>query len=209
MIDNEQVIIKISRDDFNKLVTIPKVREIIERSVVSGFENIGGTYKKELLTIERMQRLFGQNYNGLIYYNFDTGAWNTDRYRGYTINKQREHTELANEFKAVLERCPEFADYELVAMVVMAIRGRLYPGFSCSIHFPMYNAFANGDAAVGTIVRRDRKTGRILPVPNNWLGVSEFDEEAVAKRSAKNFASFGVASPEFRKQLLSIHGKQK
>lgn len=209
MNDNEKITIRISKDDLNQLLAIPQVRNIIARYVDADLNDNGGGYKRELLTIEKMRLLFGQNYDGLVYYNYDTCQWNTNKYRGYTINNQETHTEQANEFKGVLERCPEFADYELVALAVMAIRGRLFPGFAHAMHCPTYNLIANGDAAVGTIVRRDRKTGRILSVPNDWLGVLEFDEEMVAKRGAKRFASFGVTSPEFRRQLLKIHGKQK
>lgn len=213
----ENITVQIAGDDFDRLIAIPQAREILlnkakiiypENSVINCVPEMSA-YKKESLTIDKMRQLFGQNYDGLLYYNFDNGQWNTNKYRGYAINKQKEHTHAALQFKDVLERSPEFVDYELIALVVMAIRGRLFPGVGQRKMCPVYNAFSNGDAALGTIVRRDKKNGQILPVPNEWLGVADSGEELVAQTVAGQFATQGLLDLEFRNQLLNIHGKHK
>ena len=157
--------------------------------------------KKEILTDSKMRQLFGENYHGLIFYNYDFGLWNAEKYHGYKIETCEINLE---KLKTVLEKEPKFAGFELVAVVTMPIRNDEFPGAGAVIKKPNLNF--NGWAIVGTIVKRDKKTGKIAPVHDAWLGTHVSGSLCGACRYGATWFANDVANKDkFRRALINAH----
>lgn len=127
---------------------------------------------KEVLTPLKMVELFGVNSGDVILYDFDKNAWNRDNYVGYSCNKV-SFSEDANSLrimKCVLETDLRFAGLEVVAAVTMVVKN--YPGWGRVVKNPVFDV--NSGNVVGTVILRDRKTGKILARPSSWLGIFDY-----------------------------------
>ena len=163
---------------------------------------------KEILTDDKMRQILGANYNDVIYYNFDKAAWNADSYLGFKIENQAEYTKIANQCKALVESDAQFEPFELVAVVTMVIDDEQYTEFGAKVKKPKFSKF--GKSTVGTLVQRDRKSGKILPVSENWMGSGEYVFRInVARNGNAGIAKHTVNSVAFRRAVLKMYGKQK
>lgn len=150
-------------------------------------KNIGiGTYNfeiksepgvKEMLTQDKMKDLFGESYKNIVYFNYDTGVWNRPNYLGFSIGDQRVDTRDAMEMRRMIELEPQMQKYELAASVTMATGDEEYPGTNRVAKIPQYKRARN---IVGTLILRDKKTGKILPVVPCWLGVESYPKMSIA-----------------------------
>lgn len=161
----------------------------------------------ELLTDEHMRKLFGTNYNGITYYNYDTNTWNRDSYLGDKILGRDSN--IYHKLKELLESSPSFAPYELVAFATMPIvHTPDYKNYPILISNPTHKKPSS--YVVGTIVRRDKTTGKIVPVPNTWLGLKQFPFYNSAICEGPFFFAFDCNKfPILTNALLKIHGNQK
>lgn len=163
---------------------------------------------KEILTDDKMADLFGLNYSGILYYNFDAKKWNTDKYMGVAVKGQDIDTANAIEMQTKMHRMMEFKDYELVAVVTMLVPSVLFPTRDMVIENPLRDF--SGNATLGTIVKRDRKSGRILPLDNRWVAVRRYVNHAAACADAAfRFVNDGAKNPFYRKLLVDKICNQK
>ena len=70
--------------------------------------------KQRKLSVADMRALFGENYNLMVYYNFDLARWNVARMGG-------AYTAFANDARRAISSDPMFADYELAAITGMPV----------------------------------------------------------------------------------------
>ena len=144
-----------------------------------------------------MREVFGANYAGLVYYDFERGQWNRNEYMGLAIKNQHFNTNQALELKRLVERDDAFNDLEIIAVASIAIAEENYPGWSKPIFNPTY--YKHGQSIVSTIVRRDRRTGKILPVANEWMGVRQ--------TRTTGWTFNGYRYWDFRKTFNRIYGR--
>ncbi len=163
----------------------------------------------EKLTDEKMKQLFGVNYSGIMYYNYDTKSWCAERYLGYCMPFQDKVEKDAFVFKQVLEDEPDFRNFELVAFATMLIKNRYFPGVANKIVRPFFNQ--KGSAVVGTIVVRDIKDGKILPLSSDWVGVyfPKVGHCDAIWYGPKWMTKNGLEMPEFRQRLIRNYTKQR
>lgn len=163
----------------------------------------------EKLTDEKMQNLFGVNYSGIMYYNYDTKSWCGDKYLGYCMPYQDVVEKDAVAFKRVLEAEPDFKNFELVAFATMLIKDMYFPGVAKKIVHPFFNQ--RGRAVVGTVVVRNKKDGKILPLPSDWVGVylPEIGYCNAIWYGPKWMVRNGLEMPEFRQRIIRNYTKQR
>ena len=118
---------------------------------------------KEVLTSEKMKNMFGANYYGLLYFNFDLCKWNTKNYLGYDLKPYETDERGLYVAKGILELDKRMQNREIVAMATMLVDKKDYPGYAEFAVSPSFNP--NGDAVLGTIVMRDMLNGKIMPMP--------------------------------------------
>ncbi|MBQ4069872.1 MAG: hypothetical protein IJD52_00655 [Alphaproteobacteria bacterium] len=178
------------------------------RQVINGAERTNSGLNVESLTPEKMRKLFGRNYKGVLYYDFDSDVWNTDTYMGVPISCQHVDTKDALRMKKSVEKEKLFKPFDLVAAVIMAIDAQNYNGDGQLVAAPRFNY--GGTAAVGNVVCRDKNTGLILPVSNNWIGIAAYsDKFDVAEYAADAFANAMMQKHYMRRILLENIGRVK
>lgn len=133
--------------------------------------------EKEILTASKMRNLFGTSYENIVYFNFDTETWNRSKYLGFTMGNQSIDARDAMEMKHMVEKEPEMQNLEVVASVTMSTADAEYPGNGNVASAVKYKRDHN---IVGTLVLRDKTTGKILPVAPCWLGVEDYAKMSVA-----------------------------
>ena len=164
-------------------------------------ENLVGSYAKEELTDYKMQNLFAANYRGILYYNYDTSSWNTDKYQGTECIDADALGRKAGYLKEFLENMPGFKNLELVAYVTMLNNVDYFPGWCESIEKPVFSRL--GKSVLANIVCRSRKSGRILPVSNSWVGVKVCSDNAKAVRYCYDATSVAITRSVLRDTLVN------
>lgn len=205
---------KISQTDFDALIKIPGARnilthaEIVDVNGMPVVDTVGQNMScrhKENLTCDKMRELFGANYSGLVYFNFDTRRWNKTKYQNDDLHRHNiPCVEDVYAWKSELEQEETFRDYELVASVVMAVSNKGFPGWAKPVRRPVFDE--KGTSAVGTIVRRSRKTGKILSVPSNWVGLFAFNNWHGAMWRG---ASYGARDQKYHQAILEFACRKK
>ena len=142
-----------------------------------GSDTLPKATEKELLTVGKMKSLFGAAYKDIVYFNFDTGLWNRSSYLGFGIGNQNIDTRNALEMKSAVEKESEMQGREVVASVVKAVDRDDYPGDGRISSGAKYKRSSN---VIGTLVLRDKNTGKILPIAPCWLGVEAYPMVSVA-----------------------------
>lgn len=126
----------------------------------------------EKLSDEKMRQLFGVKYQSLLYYNFDTNKWNTNEFLGKGMLGIQTNIVYAEKLKSDIEVMPEFKDYEVAALVFMPIASEKYQQNSADFvrdpSFCVRKYSFNGYALVATLVVRNLKMGKIIPVSSIW-----------------------------------------
>lgn len=205
---------KISQTDFDALMKIPGTQSILTHAdivdvhgnpVIEDGEKKVRRKRKEILTCDKMRELFGANYSGLIYFNFDTKRWNKTKYQDDDLQRHNiSCVEEVYDWKRELEQEESFKDYELVATVTMAIAGKHFTSWSDVVKKPKYDE--TGASSVGTIVRRSRKTGKILRVPANWVCLFACSRWPGAMWRG---ASYGSRDAKYHQAMLDLHCRGK
>lgn len=158
----------------------------------------------EKLNDSKMRKLFGTNHNGILYYNFDLNKWNRDNLMGYKIASIDATTNATKSMKTALENEAFFSDYELIAVVTMPTDTKTYSDWGGRVNNPVYAS--HGTAMVGTIVIRERATGKIMPVPQTWIGIDKYGTIArAAANGALIFAYRSANTHNFRRNLMKMH----
>ena len=156
---------------------------------------------KEVLTDDKMRELFGMNYDGILYYNFDAKKWNTGKYMGIPVKGQDIDTANAIEMQIKMHRMKEFADFELVAVVTMLVPSNLFSTCDNIVENPQYDM--SGNAVLGTIVKRGKVSGRILPMVNRWVPVRRYiDHDTACADGSYRFVFEGATNPLYSKLLV-------
>lgn len=159
--------------------------------------------KKEKLTAEKMQELFGTNYNNILYYNFDTKKWSAKHYIGFHIPAENMKSKYTSLFKDMLHSMRKFAGYELAGIAFMTIDQSQYAGWKRDVVNP---TFKPDSAFVAKIICRDKKTGKIVPVSNSWFGVNNFNKaENAVRNGTLYFLRDGCMFPDVRADLIKQH----
>ena len=164
---------------------------------------------KEILTSKKMQSMFGANYQGLLYFNFDLCKWNTKDYLGYKLKPYEANEKELYLTKEILEADKRLQNQEIVAMATMLVDNMNYPGYAEIATSPTFNP--NGNAVLGTIVLRDLLSKKILPVPvmTHWMGVERYRNPQVAKKSGMIEFADRAGGGHFKQILLNLRGKIK
>ncbi len=196
---------KISDDDYQILKMavrdMPEAAAALARAVPIDVKNVK---IKERLSVEKMRSLFGVNYNGVIYFDFETSGWNKNYFMGYPVN----HTADVWEFKRVWDLIPMGQKYDLLACVVMPVDVSCYPGKGRIIEKPNYNPYSK--LVAGTVVCRDKKTGMILPQTSQMIAVGDFGSSYGAINQAMgHFANKFAKRWPFRTAVLNTLQKNK
>lgn len=125
---------------------------------------------KEFLDVMKMRELFGVNYESIEYFDYDTGELNS----GHKVS--RSDNMIYRNFKNILSKDARFNNhYELAAVVSLSVSPYPYSDVNDGqiVRCPKYvkpdTGFLKQTGYVGTIVCRDKKTGKILPVSSKWL----------------------------------------
>ena len=135
---------------------------------------------KETLSTNKIQELFGNNRTDIIVYDYDTDSYNTTKYHGYKLSPDAERRRKISykTFQSRINSAPEFAGkYEIVGFAAMAVNYPNYPHddknntvwrtANIFVDNPQHDRY--GLQVVGTIIVRDKRSGKILPVPNKWM----------------------------------------
>lgn len=126
---------------------------------------------KESLTQIKMRELFGANHQFIECFNYDT--WSRDD----GIKVLTSEMATYKNFRNILKSDARFKNnYDLVAVVSLSICPYPYsnsPFWGQIVRNPKYVQpnikFLGETGFAGTIVCRDKKSGKILPVPKRWL----------------------------------------
>ena len=162
--------------------------------------------EKEILTASKMRNLFGASYENIVYYNFDTDVWNRSKYLGFTIGDQNIDARNAVDMKRMVEMEPEMQDLEVVASVTMSTTDAEYPGSGNIASKVKYKRARN---IVGTLVLRDKITGKILPVAPCWLGVEDYSKISVAAFYGADGLAYKLANNgQLRRMFISELARQ-
>lgn len=159
----------------------------------------------EIMSNDKMVELFGNNYRGVVVYNFDTMQWNTKMYNGTKLRNWG--TPFLDEAKHVFELAT-FKDLDVVACAMMSVNNQMFPGWGQKVNKPVFAPGAQN--MVGTLVCRDGFTGRIMPVPDDWVGIDTYKtNDELARYVIERFALSVARRTDFRDVLLKSYGRMK
>ncbi len=164
----------------------------------------------EKLSDEKMKSLFGAKYQSLLYYNFDTKKWNTDEFLGKGILGVDNNVMCANKIKFDIELMPEFKDYEMVGLVFMPIASEIYKQhFADFIRAPLFcmrKYSFNGYALVATLVVRNLKMGKIVPVSDIWAKANKaYTRYGLVQLSVQKFVKKLSEKDRFRRSFFAVN----
>lgn len=125
---------------------------------------------KEILTNDKALELFNENHRFIEWFDYDTWCRNDG------IKILNSENLIYRNFRNILKNDARFNDYyDLVAVVSLSVSPYPYSDVNDGqiVRRPKYTkpdtGFLKQTGYVGTIVCRDKKTGKILPVPSKWL----------------------------------------
>lgn len=172
---------------------------------------------REVLNDEKMKVLFGAKYQNIVYYNFDTRQWNTDKYNGVKLkfgkhagdDRGRVKREIESRGGAFYECNPMvgsvgFRNKELVAVAVMQARDNVEGYRPAPLIEPEFDA--TGRVIAGTIVLRDKWTGKLINVPNQWVVFGRMEANKVSQQCADRVVDQIAMNDLYRRRLLEIYG---
>ncbi len=196
----------------NMMKKHPKLKNLLKNVGIGNYnfkENSGSQMldtlsEKEILTDGKMKSLFGEMYRNVVCFNFDSQCWNRPTYMGFSMGNQNIDTRNALDMKRLIENEPNMQGMEVVASVTMATADDQYPGDGLVTPCVKYKRSSN---IVGTLLLRDKATGRILPVQPCWLGVEAYPKMSVAAffgadGMAYKLANNGLLRGKFVSELM-------
>lgn len=128
---------------------------------------------KECITDDKMKQMFGTNWSGLLYYDFDACEWNRSSWEGMDIDYQFIDEKYMGDLRQALGWMGKLKGLDLLAPVVMPVASVGFPGKGRYMENPVYQKYAN--CLVGNFVCRSQKTGKILMPSKNWICVDKFE----------------------------------
>lgn len=184
-------------------VVDPTTQQFIERRPI----------QLEKLSTEKMQELFGKNYQHLIYYSFDTSWWNKDTILGWKLLYEASTIQLLRGLKDMIEATPEFKNLDVVAIVNMPIVESPTTNVPTVTNpKPAIKLPSNSDektkkylgcnGAAGTIVCRDKCTGKLQPVPDTWIHIPTRHS---LRQIPNDFAKECLRNQDTLNSLIKIH----
>lgn len=151
-----------------------------------------------------MEKIFGPNYNNRILsltFMSDTEyAINRNTYMRFKINNLQDFEKPDNfafDAKHKIEALPGFEDLKVHAFVVMGTE--YYPRWSRIAYYPIYKERSRN--IIGTIVFKDKKTGKIIPATPVWRGVYNFNKPKHAARKGLRYFIKSTGNANFYKKL--------
>ena len=135
-------------------------------------------YKKlsfqQKFTFKKSRDFLGVCANACLIYNCDTKMWNRNDLMGYDVEPKFIRSARMNDVKSAFDNDPVFGEkYELVAIVIMPIDKKFFPGKAQLVKSPRY--YIIGTALVGNIICRDKNTKELMPVSDYWIGVNQYE----------------------------------
>lgn len=129
---------------------------------------------KQKFTLKKSRDLLGTCANACLIYNCDAKTWNRDDLMGYEVEPKFVRSARMNAVKCTFDNDPIFGEkYELVAIVIMPIDKRFYPGKAQLVKSPRY--YIIGTALVGNVICRDKNTKELMPVSDYWIGIDKYE----------------------------------
>ncbi|MBO5833998.1 MAG: hypothetical protein J6R22_03525 [Alphaproteobacteria bacterium] len=163
----------------------------------------------EVLTDDKMKQLFGANYEGLIYFDYEANEWNRYSWGLLTIDFQYIHTKHMQDLKEALRWTGAWRNVDLLAAVAMGVDAKYYKGQGQYVENPVWSDDCPKHM-VGNLVCRDHKSGRILPVSKKWIGIEEFEEWYDLSQIGISRFAFNAQEHEwFRERAAALIQRQK
>ena len=202
---------RISQSDYNALVAhLQQIQNILGRAVIvdeTEHQVVASGDNKadvaEQLNVSRMQELFGANYKGILLYNFESQLWNRSEYQG----AKPDLADCSNA-DSVRKSWPD-KSMDLVALATMTINDANFKGWCEPVQKPVFSQ--KGNSVVATFVCRDKVTGKILPLPTNWIGVSGFAQGAIGapEKCYTTMNLISVNGSILLKEMMRLYPKSK
>lgn len=175
---NTEPVYQITRSEYDALISsLNNIQEILSNAKIV---NEKGNTETEKLADSTMRALFGIKYQYVLCYNFDFKQWNTHHIleKKMRVDALKLAEKAYCKLKHILESDPKFKNREVVAIATMPVMEDLdnetttiqQPTPALSTKYQSNTILPNGGA--GTIICRDKITGKILPIPNIWIAVS-------------------------------------
>ncbi|MBR5625309.1 MAG: hypothetical protein IKW67_00825 [Alphaproteobacteria bacterium] len=163
----------------------------------------------EILTDEKMSDMYGANYQGLVYYNFDLCKWNRDAYLGHTFASYELYAKDLYLTKEAIEKDQRMENLELVAMVTMIVDVQDYPGYAEFAIAPKFNAA--GKCVLGSIVLRDKISKKIVKnsTATHWMGVEKCARQQAAIKTGMSLFAHCAGGGIFMSRMLDVRGNLK
>lgn len=157
-----------------------------------------------------MNKVFGCDYNQRILsctFISDTECvLNHDTYMGHSVNDLNEFDDPkthALDVKRKLESLPEFQDLEVVSFAVMPVH--YYPGWRNILDEAFYRKISKNIA--GTIVFRNKKTGRVVRDKAIWQGVKQYKKVRHAAQRGLGFFIRSAGIYYFSEKRIKAMGR--
>ncbi len=194
---------QITRQEYDALHHhLAKIQEILDSAVVIEREQQQMRVAvKEHLTPHNLPILFGANYRGLLVYDFENNQWSANKYLQFMNRAVDTGRGIGMDIKHGIDTTVGINDVELVALVTMVINGADFAGWCEPVPTPVFSP--KGTAAVATLVTRSRGTGKLMPIPSRWVGISDCNSQATAVQ--KCFGALNLLAESqsiFRKTLI-------
>lgn len=152
-----------------------------------------------------MKKIFGPDYNdrilSLTFVSDTEYVINRNMYMRHRIDNLQNFEkpdDFAFDAKRKIEALPGFEDVEIHAFVVMG--AEYYPGWSKISFDTVYKERSKN--IVGTIVLKDKKTGKIIQDDPIWRGVYDFFKSKHAARKGLRYFIKSTEHPNFYKRLI-------
>lgn len=169
-----------------------------EKKVQKNTDSINN--QKEVLTNKKMKKIFGANYSGLIFYNFDFEKWNVKNPME-SVLKNKTYT--LNLIKRIMDKKMQDLHLELVSLVTMPVADANYIGWGRSLGQQKFDK--SGHVLAGTLLWRDKVSGKLYWFDNGWQQGEFFLCERNSQEDAINrFVQDVVRYDSFRNNLLRL-----
>ena len=164
--------------------------------------------KIEKLTPAKMNNLFGANHKHITYYNYNSGE--LVNFPTQDCASVKYTIDNATELQYFLMNMDSFKDVDIAACCIMYIPFDKFPGIGKLCEISSALGIHDGNATVGTLIFRNKKTGKIITPPPYWMGYERYTTHDEAKElGIRGFAYDIKIFPEFLRILRSIHRYQK
>lgn len=181
----DNVFYKMSKADYDALKSkLAEIQGILERAVVIDEPVVEKCEDKKparaqlVMTVkpdndENMwpgKQILGPDWANVAYYSYDTGRWLKEEYNGHRIGESASDMQSA---KKVIEAEKQFCNMTIAGIAFMSVSMKRFSGSGQIVEKPRYDR--NGFGAVGTVVFRDKDSGQLVSVPNQWVVIDKYN----------------------------------